>query len=177
MNFTAKAQCGDGGACVYVGEGKGRCVPQDRAKALAKPLPPAQDVANPCCLPKEVNATGVGKQCKVALDCSGYGTAKSCPQAIRAGLPNWCTHLCDFGDDASCGPDAFCWWRKSEDRGMVGSCAPNACKKSNNPPACPEGTAVAPAAAVAPAPQVEPAPQADPAPVKPAKATAAPGGY
>ena len=139
MNFTAKEQCGPEGACVYVGEGKGRCVPNAQAEALAKPLPPVVEVVNPCCLPKAVNDQGVGKQCKAAADCGGEGagTAKTCPMTIREELPNWCTHLCDFGDDAACGPNAFCWWRPSKDRGMVGSCAPNACKKSENPPACP----------------------------------------
>ena len=136
VGFKDRPQCGDGGACVYVGQGKGRCVPSTKAATLAKAMPPIEEVVNPCCLPKEVNAKGIGARCASAKDCGAFA-AKTCPQALRPGLPNWCTHLCEFGDDASCGEGAFCWWRPSKDRGMVGSCAPLACKKSANPPACP----------------------------------------
>jgi hypothetical protein len=135
-------QCGAGAVCVYVGGGYGRCVPQQDAARLAQTPPPVPDVANPCCAGPGDNEQGVGVICKTHADCANNHGANVCPIALNPNrpdlqLPNWCTHLCDFGDDASCGTGAICWWRSSGEGGLVGSCVRTACLRANNPPACP----------------------------------------
>ena len=147
-------QCGSDASCVYVGGGRGRCVPTKDADRLKQEPPPIPEVTVPCCLDGPVNELGVGLTCTRHSDCSGNKGASSCPYQINPTLPNWCSFLCDF-DSAGCGGNAFCWWRPSIDGGMVGSCVPDACRTENNPPACPAEKATPPA----PAP---PAPGAPP---------------
>jgi len=133
-------QCGPDATCAYVGGGRGLCVPTADAARLSTEPPPIVDFETTCC-PGEVNGQGVGKPCTTHGDCAENAGAQSCPVAIHPDLPNWCTHLCDFGDDEGCGEGAVCWWRPSkvEVGNMVGSCAPVACKSDGDPPAC-DGT-------------------------------------
>lgn len=123
-------ECGPGGACVFAGGGFGRCVPEVDAERLAQAAPEIPEVAIPCERQAAANDSGVGHPCTVHADCSQFTIASQCPQAIRPGLPNWCSHLCDFGDHEACGPGAFCYWRPAESGGMVGSCAPDSCRLS-----------------------------------------------
>ncbi len=124
-------ECGPDATCVYAGQGVGRCVPNACADGLAQPEPAIPDVAIPCEREAAANESGVGHPCTAHSDCSQFTIAYSCPQAIDDGLPNWCSHLCDFEDHASCGEGAFCYWRPGREGGMVGSCAPESCRVSN----------------------------------------------
>jgi hypothetical protein len=152
-------QCGPNATCVHRGEGKGRCIPAGEGDRWGVPEPEVAEVAVPCCALPEGNSEGIGRLCATHSDCADTESAHTCPAAIKPHLPNWCTHLCDPGDDDACGPDAFCWWRPSQEGGMVGSCAPIACMASNTPAACPE-TAPVEAAPVEPAPAAGTAPAA-----------------
>ena len=120
-------ECGPAAVCVYAGEGFGRCVPEVDAGRLAQPLPVVPNVAIPCDRQAAANESGVGHPCSKHADCAQFTIANSCPLARHKGLPNWCSHLCDFDDDESCGEGAFCYWRQAESGGMVGSCAPDTC--------------------------------------------------
>lgn len=121
-------ECGAEATCAYVGAGLGRCVPTVDAQRLAEAPPEIPEVSVPCDLAAPANGQGVGQPCDAHADCADYTVASSCPKAILEGLPNWCSHLCDFEDDASCGEGAFCWWRPAKEGGMVGSCAPEGCR-------------------------------------------------
>jgi hypothetical protein len=135
-SLDSDPSCGDDAVCVYVGAGLGRCVPEADADRLAQEPPAVADVVIPCCAMAEGNEQGVGIPCESHSDCSLNPGAQNCPQVIEASLPNWCSHLCDFGDDEDCGEGAFCWWRESVEGGMVGSCAPIACLAENDPAPC-----------------------------------------
>jgi hypothetical protein len=123
-------QCGDGARCAGQGAEPAKCVPAACFDALDR-APIYAQVKVPCTLPAAVNDFGVGKPCTTMEDCQGQHGAVTCPDNLHpdAGLPNWCSFLCD--DDSACGPNAFCWRRPStvEDGGaVVGSCAPIACR-------------------------------------------------
>jgi len=116
--------CGATASCIDHGWGPALCAPESCGDSLAMdPIYP--DASIPCDVDEAVNELGVGKPCEVHADCVDQPAGK-CPQDIHAGLPTWCSMLCDTHSD--CGENAFCWRRPSVDGGLVGSCAPIACR-------------------------------------------------
>ena len=116
--------CGNDAICVSHGWGPALCAPTQCSSALElAPIYPDAEI--PCDVDEAVNALGVGAPCEVHADCEGQPAGK-CPMDIHAVLPTWCSMLCDTHSD--CGEKAFCWHRPSVDGGLVGSCAPIACR-------------------------------------------------
>lgn len=119
-------ECGPDGACIALGDKPSVCAPAKCEKALRIPPPTPVKVKVPC--PDGVpNAYGVGKPCAVVADCAANTVAKSCPKAVKPENPPWCSLLC--AKDEDCGPDAFCWKRKSNEASgtLVASCALKSC--------------------------------------------------
>lgn len=119
--------CGTGGRCQWRPSGPAMCVPKV-CSDLTCAVPPEVRVRIPCDGVGQVNDTGVGKPCEAVKDCLGFGGSSTCPWIVHSapGTPSWCSQLC--GEDADCGPGAFCWWRNAPDHGWVGACTPLACK-------------------------------------------------
>ena len=119
-----KLACGEGAQCTDHGWGPALCTPVECSAELAiTPIYPEASI--PCAITEAVNDLGVGKPCEVHEDCTGQPAGK-CPMDIHAGLPTWCSMLCDGHQD--CGENAFCWQRPAVDGGLVGSCAPIDCR-------------------------------------------------
>lgn len=122
--------CGPGAQCVTQGTSPAMCAPVACAPTVQID-PPFIDIDRHCTV-GQVNDLGVGKVCTSVGACAAFGGSTACPDVLHpgSGAPAFCSPLC--GQDADCGPNAFCFWRKAapgkENWGWIGACAPVACK-------------------------------------------------
>ena len=124
--FGIPNECGANAVCTPRGDQTALCMPYGCAAAYSIVQKSNVD-CDLGCKASQVNDFGVGKPCSDHKDCAGK-VAQTCPLALKAGNPPWCSMLCS--KDTDCGPEALCWRRQVVESGVafvIGSCTPKSC--------------------------------------------------